>query len=357
MKSLPFALLFFTLFIVDSHAVFAQTNKKAKVKIANEVPANAIVTDELEPVATDTNTADTTSAAPVIKPKSEPPKTKIRKKPLAPPKAEEIKTESTSQTSSTPQAAVTAIPTPIPAKPSPWKLAYLAEYYGPRLGKSLDKTFSPGEPYSSEGKDYAYIDHGVKAGYKLNSTFSLGVQARGSTHFDPTSDQFTFKNFRGYATWGSMIENPWISMSGALDIELPTTDDSRNKGMIIAFNIKNFWTFKTPLRNWSFSVMTFVRPSFYNDPSSSSDLYLILGPNITVDLFPNWQFQLDGGFDASHAYSDTYFDFGPADYDHVDIGPIWSINGNFQLTPNLRFYADNTSFKAATLYIAFSAAL
>ena len=334
MKRPILALLILSILPLAAHSQTSQPtpSKRAKVKV---LPAqNVIESDEPVPGSFPSSAQNSVKAKTVATPSSLPASSGRQK--IAGP---------------TTAVAAPVAPAPVAPPPTPWKLSYLLEYYGPRFGSALNSTQGP-----YDNGSYGFLDHNAKFGFAVNETFTFGTQVRARNSFDP-SRQFFFKNLRFYGAWNHMIENSVIDMKGVLDVELPTQDSARENGMLVAFNIKNFWTFKTELRNWSFSALTFLRPTFYNNPTDNTDLYVLICPNATVDLFPNWQWQFDGNFDASHTYSASYFDYGPDDPDYVDIGPIWSINDHFQFTPNLRFYTANLSFSTATAYITFSAAL
>lgn len=250
---------------------------------------------------------------------------------------------------STPVATSTsAAPAPTPI---PWKLVYGGEYAGPRLSNfELSKTQGP----LDTAADYTSWDHSLKIGYTVANDLILGTQIRASSPFNPTST-LTWANLRFYATWKHMIDTSDIDMTGVVDVELPSSTRAKNSGMIMAFNIKNNWTFKTSLRNWSFSALTLIRPMFYNVPGGKTDIVVALYPSAQLDLFSDLSLVIEGSFDAAHSYSDTFFDVGQANPDSINVGISYAINSHIQINPALTFYT--TDFSVPTLYFALSAAL
>jgi len=243
---------------------------------------------------------------------------------------------------------VLALPTPTP---NPWKVSYFGEYYGPRVGNpQLSKTQGPLDPAPS----YTEWDNSLKLGYAVSKDVVLGAQTRAAIPFDPTKS-FTFMDERLYFSWANMIDTPDVNMTGVLDVELSTSAASKNAGKIIAFRIKNNWILKTPLRNWSFSALTMVKPIFYNVPYSKSDLALGFYPTIEWDYSSEWALVINGGFDANHSYNDTFYSYGQGDPDSIEIGPQWTINSHVQVYAAINFFT--ADFTVPTLYFNISAAL
>jgi hypothetical protein len=246
--------------------------------------------------------------------------------------------------------ATTVVATPTPA-PQPWKLSYFGSYSGPRLSNfDLTKTQGPLDTEPS----YTSWGHSLKVGYAVSSLVVMGTQIRAGSPFDPTRT-LSWSNLRFYVSWKHMIDTSDVDMQGVVDIELPSSTGAKNSGMIIAFNIKNNWTFKTSLRNWSFSAMTLIRPMFYNIPTSKTDIYFGLYPSAQLDLAADWSLLMEGSFDASHSYNDTYFDFTQSDPDYINVGIQYAINSHIQINPALTFYT--TDFTVPSIYFGLSAAL
>ena len=127
--------------------------------------------------------------------------------------------------------------------------------------------------------------------------------------------------------------------------------------MIGRFNLTNNWVFKTSLRNWMFSVVTYLSPRFYTGTNSNTDLAIGLFPFITYDLSTDWQLVFDMSFDATHSNQAIFFDFASGDPNYINVGLNYQINAALSINPALRFYADDLSFTNANLYLAVSAAL
>lgn len=259
-------------------------------------------------------------------------------------------TTAVAPTSGTTTAAATPAPAAAPA-PQPWKLAYFGEYVGPRLSNfDLARTQGP----LDAAADYTSWGHSLKIGYAISSDVVLGTQIRAGSPFDPTKT-LAWRNLRFYASWKHMIDTSDVDMQGVVDVELPNSTGARSSGMIVAFNIKNNWTFKTSLRNWSFSAMTMIRPMFYNIPTGKTDIFFGFYPCAQLDLAADWSFLFEGNFDASHSYNDTYFNFGQDDPDSMNFGIQYSINSHIQVNPALTFYT--TDFTVPILYFSLSASL
>lgn len=259
---------------------------------------------------------------------------------------------SPSENSSNPTTTSTAATSaPAPSTPSPWRLVYSGEYYGPRLSNfNLSQTQAP----NSSVSEYTGWNHALKAGLAVSSTVTLGAQIRANSPFAP-GQTIAWKNHRIYAAWAHMIDTSDIDMIGILDAEFPTSAGAKANGLIMAFNLKNNWTIKTSLRNWNFSFLTLVRTTFFNNPNQKSDIYLGFFPAAQFDLFSDLSLLIEGNFDASHNYNNIYFDFNSADPDYLKAGFQYAINGHVQINPALQFYTSD--FTVPTLYFALSAAL
>jgi hypothetical protein len=241
--------------------------------------------------------------------------------------------------------------------PIPWKLVYFTEWVGPRFSNfDLAKTQGP---LDGDLPDYTTIFHSLKIGYAVSNRVVLGGSLRGESVLDPkATNSFNFYNLRLYGSWKHMIDTSIVDMQQVVEAELPTTDSSRTKGLIVRFNIKNNWTIKTSLRNWYFSFTTLLSPRYYDAiTGTSTDLAIGIFPWITLDLAPDWQLVFEGSFDAGHKYQETFFDFNQGDPDYVNVGFMWSLNSHFQLNPALRFYTVNLSPSRATAYLSLTAVL
>lgn len=259
----------------------------------------------------------------------------------------------------TPPAAGSVVATPAPEaapKRSPWRIAYFGEYVGPRF-ENFDLARSQGP--LDKTASYTGIDHSLKVGYGVAADIVLGTQIRANNAFDPTAkNSFSFYNLRFYGSWNHMVETDYVDIQQVLDVELPTTDASRTKGLIVRFNIKNNWTIKTALRNWAFTFQTSLSPRFYNTISgSTTDVAVGLFPWVTLDLAPDLQLVFEGSFDAGHGYQESFFDFSQGDPDFVNIGISWSANANISFNPAIRFYTYDMSPQTASIYLGVSASL
>ena len=249
--------------------------------------------------------------------------------------------------------SATATPTPAPAPPpNPIKVAYYGEYNGPRLS-NLNLTQSQGPLDATPS--YTGLSHSLKLGYALSDTIIVGLQTRTGSSFDPAVG-FFFKDERIYMAWKHMISTSDIDMTGVIHLELPTSGASRTAGKILGFNILNNWIFNTSLRNWSFSALTLLFTKYFNAPgASTTDVYVALDPTISVDITPSWAIALNANFDASHSYTDSFFNYGQDSPDYIEIGPQWTVNANLQIYPALQFYTYDLS--VPTLYMNVSASL
>ena len=255
-----------------------------------------------------------------------------------------------------PVGTVAATPAAASPPPNPWKLVYFTEWVGPRFSNfDFSQTQGPDSPTSS----YSTFFESLKVGYAISDPVVLGIIIRGEVPFDPNSNtKFNFYNLRFYGSWKHMIETSDIDMQQVLELEAPTTDSSRGKGLIVRFNIKNNWTVKTALRNWFFSVQTLISPRFYNTlTGSSTDLAIGFFPWITLDLASDLQFVFEGSFDAGHAYQETFFDFNQGDDDYMNFGIMWSLNSHIQLNPAIRTYPSDLSPEKWGAYLSLTAAL
>jgi hypothetical protein len=241
---------------------------------------------------------------------------------------------------------------------SPIRASYTFEYEGNRIGKPLSEATGPDGTIGS-----ASIGHDARVGYAFEGGQALGVRAVVSQNLldvnpDGTLNQtFVARDTRIYAQWGKMIETDDLEMTGVVDFVFSTSDASQLKEKIFQVNLKQNWTLKTSLRNWNFNVTTSVSPRWFKNPYDKADYTVAAYPNITVDLAPDWQLQLEGSFDASHDYSANFFDFQNADADYINIGPLITLNANMQINPAIRFYTQNLGIDVATTYFNFTASL
>jgi hypothetical protein len=255
-----------------------------------------------------------------------------------------------------PAASVVATPAAAEPPPNPWKLVYFTEWVGPRFNNfDLSQTQGPNADVSS----YTTLFESLKIGYAISDPVVLGIVLRGEVPLDPNSlTKFNFYNLRFYGSWKHMIETSDIDMQQVVELEAPTTDSSRGKGLIVRFNIKNNWTIKTALRNWFISFQTLVSPRFYNTlTGSSTDLALGVFPWITLDLAADLQFVFEGSFDAGHAYQETFFDFNQGDDDYTHFGIMWSLNSHIQLNPAVIVYPSDMTPSKWGAYLSLTAAL
>ncbi len=247
-----------------------------------------------------------------------------------------------------PPTVAAAAPAP---KKSPIRGSYGLEYDGNTFGKSLTQTPS-GDP--------ATFTHDFRLGYAVSKANVIGVREVVSQNLETppgTTSNFTARDWRIYLTWGNMIETSHVEMNGTLDIVLPTSEGSQKAQKLVSFNIKNSWTLKTQMRNWSYNILTVVSPLFFQVPNARPDLALAAVPNITVDVGPRTHIYWELGLDALHMNSANFVDFTEGDPDYMLFGPQFDLNSHFTLTPALKFYTGNLSFKAATLNIGLTAAL
>lgn len=249
-----------------------------------------------------------------------------------------------------PSAVATPAAAEPPKKKSPIKLMYGMEYEGNNFGKSLTKL--------PDGTS-AIIGHDFRVGYQVAAAHVIGIRETVTQLLEtpPGEETFTANDWRIYLTWKNMIETSDVEMNGTLDILLPTSEASQKAQKLVSFNIKNSWTPKTQLRNWSFNVVTSVGPRFYQIPNKKTDLVLLAIPNITVDIGPQSHIYWELGLDATHKYEANYFDFTEGDGDYMTLGPQFDLNSHIQVYPALKFYTGNLSFKAATVYFNLTAAL
>lgn len=101
--------------------------------------------------------------------------------------------------------------------------------------------------------------------------------------------------------------------------------------------------------------MTLIRPTFYNVPGGKTDVTFAIYPSAQLDLFSDFSLLIEGSFDASHSYNDTFFDVGQANPDSINLGVSYNINSHLSINPALTFYTAN--FGVPTLYFALSASL
>ena len=100
-----------------------------------------------------------------------------------------------------------------------------------------------------------------------------------------------------------------------------------------------------------------VRPTFYQNPQSQTDLNVEADPSITIDIGTGSGLLIEGYFSAAHNQASQYFDFNQADSDAIDIGPTWTLNSHMELYTSLRFFLANISFKEAVPYLNLAIAL
>lgn len=254
--------------------------------------------------------------------------------------------------------------TPKPAAPagpppSPWRLSYFGEYAGPQLG-NIDLGRATSGPTDTMNSSWAEWDHYVKIGYAINNTFTLGTQIRAVHPNDPTMT-FYFKDLRFFLNWGNMVSTKDIDMSMTLVAEFPTTDISKQRGKLFSFQLKNNWTLKTSLRNWSFTATTLINPVFYEtygaNGAGTNDFNVAIYPWITADIVTNLQFLIDASLEASHSYDSENFNFIQGGADFIGLGVVWTLNEHLSVNPEIRPWLDDISLKKAALYLGVSAAL
>ena len=265
------------------------------------------------------------------------------------------KTTATAVATPTPAPSATPVPEAAIAEPAPtpipWKLSYFGSYTGPRLSNlNFAKTQGPLDANSS----YTSWGHSLKLGYAISKDVVIGTQVRPTTPFDPTQT-LSWSNLRLYFSWNHMIDTSDVDMQGVLDFEVPSSTDSKNKGMIMAFNIKNNWTFKTSLRNWGFSALTLLRPMFYNSPTANKDIYFAIDPSAELTISADWALELGGNLEVSHIYNNTYFDFRQQGGDYFTAGIQYTINSHIQVIPGFQFFTED--FSVPVITFGLSAAL
>jgi len=266
---------------------------------------------------------------------------------------------------STTPTAPAPVAAPIIAKPADKKeedkkfyqnlrMAYFLDYDGPRFNHfDLTQTQGPLDPTSS----YTSVYHTGRIGYAVSPRVTLGFQVTGTGSFDPQVG-FALGDISNFVNWAKMVETQDIELQGVLRITYPTTAASVAKGKLFAVRAQGNWTFKTPLRNWSFTASTKLTTSFVKTPTGdTSDFAVELAPYITVDVSPNISWVFEGSFDANHQYADTSFDFRQGDPDSFDTGPMFTINSHASITTTIKFYTTRVAFDNATPYVNLSLAL
>jgi hypothetical protein len=251
--------------------------------------------------------------------------------------------------------------TPIPAANAPapefnpWRLAYYAEYQGPPLGN-----FNP--LYTqAPGSDPAYTEiyHSLKIGYAVSKYVTIGIQEQADSPFDPAGN-FSFEDQRVYVQWNHMVETSDLDLGTKFAADIPTTDHSRQIGKLVTLRVDANFEFKTPLRDWDFSVDLAFRNSFFNDPVSNNgqtDMRVALYPYITYNIIPNLQALFEASFDAAHNYNANFYDYTSGESDYFDLGPLITINSHINTNLALRFFTDDISFNAAVVYANITVAL
>ncbi len=234
------------------------------------------------------------------------------------------------------------------------RMSYFLDYDGPRF-TNFDLTQSQGP--LDETSSFATLFHTLRVGYAVSPRVTVGFQITGTASFDP-QQQFNLGDINNFVNWAKMVETDDLEIQGVLRVTYPTTANSVAAGKIFAVRAQGNWTFKTPLRNWSFTTATKFTSSFFKTPTgSTSDFVVELAPYITVDLSPNVQWVFEGSFDANHQYADTSFDFRQGDPDSFDTGPSFTINSHASVTTTIKFYTTRVSFDNATPYVNLSLAL
>jgi len=251
--------------------------------------------------------------------------------------------------------AAPVVPVTPAAPPSPWKISYFVEWYGPALGNiDLRRTQVPGSP-----PYYSEIDHSFKLGYGVSKDVTIGTQIRGTTLLAPDAG-FIFFDPRLYTQWSNMINTSDVGMSGKVSFQYPTSGYYRNQGNFLSIKMDFNFELKTALRNWSFSFDAMVHPYFFNDPVSDGgkiDLEFGIFPYVTLDLSPNVQLLFEGSFDGNHNYNSAFYDFASAYSDYIDIGPLFTVNSHINTNVALRFFMDDISFKQSAIYANIGVAL
>ncbi|MBU6155065.1 MAG: hypothetical protein KGP28_12240, partial [Bdellovibrionales bacterium] len=221
------------------------------------------------------------------------------------------------------------------------RMAYFLDYDGPRF-TNFDLTQSQGP--LDETSSFATIFHTFRVGYAVSPRVTILFQLGGTASLDP-QQPFTLGDLSNIVNWSKMVETDDLEIQGVLRLTYPTTAASVAAGKLFAVRAQGNWTFKTPLRNWSFTTATKFTSSFFKSPTgSTSDFVVELAPYITVDLSPNVQWLFEGSFDANHQYADTSFDFRQGDPDSFDTGPIFTINSHASITTTIKFYTSRISF-------------
>ena len=253
-----------------------------------------------------------------------------------------------------PVAVVAAQPA---STPSPWRLSYQGEYYGPRFNNfNLSQTQGPdilGQAPSQP--EYTNWNHTAKVAYAFTPDFAVGASLRFWSRFDPNVSSFAWKDNRLFFSWMNMIDTDEIGMGTIVDFEFPTSEGSRRTQRVMALNLKNAWSFKTPLRNFGFSAVTLIRNTYSNLPNNAgSGIFLAIYPEISYDLFPDFTLLAQGSFDSSNSYKDIFWDYSQADPDYITLGFQYAFNSHLQVHPGAQYYI--ADFRDPCFYLEVTAA-
>ncbi len=244
-----------------------------------------------------------------------------------------------------------SVPTPAPVAdgPNPYKLVYVAEYKGNTIGAPV---------YQQADGTSAVFTHDLRAGYGITPNLVLGVREKLTENVNNApAGTFVWSDIRVFFGWAKTMETTYVDMDTTFEVFFPTSNASQAAGQVLSMNLKNMWTFKTSLRNWSFQFLTIISPSFYNNPESNNDYGLSFIPLITVDIFPSVHIYFELDTDVNHAYANSFFNYNSADPGSFTIGPLFDINSHITFYPSLRFYTANLAPSNATLYFNLTAAL
>jgi hypothetical protein len=227
------------------------------------------------------------------------------------------------------------------------RMSYSMSYDGPRF-RNFDLTQTQGPNDATSG--FAGIDHALKIGYALSKKVVIGFQFTGAGSFDPNQG-FSIGDVRNYFNWSKMVETDDIELQGVLRLTYPTTLASQLRGNILSVRVQGNWTFKTSLRNWSFTASTMLNTNYNKYPVGKDDFSAILAPYITYDLGPSVTWVFEGFFDSAHSYDAASLDYKNASDDSFDTGPMFTINSHTSLTSTIKFYTQKITFDTATPYL------
>lgn len=227
------------------------------------------------------------------------------------------------------------------------RMSYSLSYDGPRFTNfDLTQTQGPNDAAS----DFSEIGHKMKIGYALSKKVVVGFQFNGSGSFNPNQG-FSISDVRNYFNWSKMVETQDIELQGVLLLTYPTTLASQQKGNILSVRVQGNWTFKTALRNWSFTAATLLTTNYNKNPVGKDDFTAALAPYFTYDLIPNVTWVIEGYFDSAHGYNAASLDYRNAGDDSFDTGPSFTINSHTSLTATVKFYTQKITFDTATPYL------